>query len=56
MNGSVPSIFDKPNADRIDAQAKELLHTFYNGDRLTPFELDTERMYVSEKLDKHQNY
>jgi len=32
------------------------MNIFYKGDKLSPLELDIERMYISEKLDKHQNY
>lgn len=56
MNGSVPSIIDKPKEDAIREKGDELRHTFYHGDRLTPLEYDIERMYISEKLQKHQNY
>jgi len=56
MNGSVPSFLDKPNEDSIREKTAELLHTFYKGDALTPLESDIERMYISEKLDKHQKY
>lgn len=56
MNGSVPSQLDKPKHDQIRKQAAELLETFYRGDKLSPLELDIERMYISEKLDKHNKY
>jgi len=56
MNGSVPSMFDKVAADKIDEKSKELLEIFYRGDKLSKFERDTERMYISEKLEKHYNY
>lgn len=56
MNGSVPSQLDKPRHDQIKEQSAELLHAFYKGDKLTPLELDIERMYISEKLDKHNKY
>ena len=56
MNGSVVSIFEKPKQDVIEVKAKELLAVFYKGDKLSPLELDIERMYISEKLEKHQNY
>jgi hypothetical protein len=56
MNGSVVPILEKPKQDVIDAKSKELLAIFYKGDKLTPLELDIERMYISEKLEKHQNY
>lgn len=53
MNGSVPSIMDKPKHDAILAQTDNLIHTFYKGDKLSKLEYDIERMYISEKLDKH---
>ena len=56
MNGSVPQILEKPEADRIDKNTTALLDTFYRGDKLSEFELDTERMYISEKMEKYNNY
>lgn len=56
MNGSVPLILDKPKADKIEEQSNAIRKVFYKGDKLSPLELDIERMYISEKLDKHQNY
>ena len=53
MNGSVPSIFDLKEQERVDNEAAALINTFYNGEKLTPLEYDIERMYISEKLDKH---
>jgi hypothetical protein len=56
MNGSVVPILEKPKQDVIDEKSKDLLSVFYKGDKLSPLELDIERMYISEKLEKHQNY
>lgn len=56
MNGSVPSILDKPKHDQIKKKVADLIDIFYNGDKLTKLELDIERMYISEKLDKHTMY
>ena len=56
MNGSVPSIFDKPKHDKIAKQCDDLIDRFYNGDTLSDLEYDIERMYISEKLDKHNKY
>lgn len=56
MNGSVPSYLDKPKADSIRGETDELMRTFYLGDRLSGLEYDIERMYISEKMQKHQNY
>jgi len=52
----VPSILDRPKHDKIKAETDELMHIFYKGDKLSPLEFDIERMYISEKLDKHQKY
>ena len=49
-NGSVPSIMEKPKADKIDKKCQLLKDIFYNGDKLTPLEQDIERMYITEKL------
>ena len=56
MNGSVPSIIDKPKEDNIRKQGRDLQDVFYKGDKLSPLEYDIERMYISEKMEKHQNY
>ena len=56
MNGSVPSIMEKPKVDSIKKQCEDLRSVFYEGDKLSPLEKDIERMYISEKLDKHENY
>ena len=42
--------------DEIIVRTGNLLDMFYKGDRLSPLELDIEQMYISEKLDKHNNY
>ena len=55
-NGSVPSILDKAKNDEIGEQCQHWVDTFYNGDKLSLLETDIERMYISEKLDKHRNY
>lgn len=56
MNGSVPSFLDKPRHDDIVAKTDNLSHIFYKGDKLSNLEYDIERMYISEKLEKHQKY
>ena len=56
MNGQVPSIFDLKEQERVEEEAAALTNTFYNGEKLTAFEHDVERMYISEKLDKFQKY
>lgn len=55
-NGSVPSILDKAKNDEIGEQCQHWVDTFYKGDKLSLLETDIERMYISEKLDKHRNY
>lgn len=56
MNGSVVPVLEKPKHDQIMKKSRELANVFYRGDKLSPLELDIERMYISEKLEKHQNY
>jgi hypothetical protein len=56
MNGSVVPILEKPNHDKVRSQTSALVDVFYRGDKLSPLEQDIERMYISEKLEKHQNY
>lgn len=56
MNGSTVDSIDKPKHDKIRDQAAELTHAFYQGEKLTSFESDIERMYISAKLEKHQAY
>jgi len=56
MNGSVPPILEKPKVDSIKKQCEDLRRVFYTGDELTALERDIERMYISEKLDKYENY
>ena len=56
MNGSVVPILEKPNHDSISEKCGDLVNVFYRGDKLSPLELDIERMYIAEKLEKHQNY
>jgi hypothetical protein len=53
MNGSVVPILEKPKHDAIMAKTGDFLNVFYRGDKLTPLELDIERMYISEKLEKY---
>jgi hypothetical protein len=56
MNGSVVSLLDKPNHDEICSKTAALYDIFYNGDPLTPFELELERIYIDAKLSKHNEY
>ncbi len=56
MNGSVVSLIDKPKHDQIREKVDKLHKIFYQGDPLTEFELDVERMYVNEKHEKVAAY
>lgn len=56
MNGSVVSLLDKPKHDQIRERVEKLHKVFYQGDELTNFELDIERMYVNEKYEKVAAY
>jgi len=56
VNGSVPAMSDRRKSKEIGEQCQRWVDTFYEGDKLSPLETDIERMYVSEKLDKHRNY
>ena len=56
MNGSVVSLIDKPKHDQLTAQTAALADVFYNGDKLTPYEVELERMYIDAKLTKHNEY
>jgi len=52
MNGSVPTLLDSHSHDKIKARADALVDVFYNGDPLTDYEEDVERMYLMEKYNK----
>lgn len=56
MNGSVVSMLDKPKHDQIREKTKQLKKIFYHGDPLTDLEVDIERMYISDKMEKYQTY
>ncbi len=56
MNGSVVSMLDKPKLDQIREKVAKLQKIFYQGDPLTDFELDIERMYVAAKFEKQVAY
>ena len=56
MNGSVVPMLEKPKHDAIVKETSSMINTFYLGDKLTDLELDIERMYISEKLEKSRNY
>lgn len=56
MNGSVVPVLEKPKHDAITKKCKDLVDVFKNGDKLSSLEKDIERMYITEKLDKYNNY
>jgi hypothetical protein len=56
MNGQVVSLMDKPRQDRIRTRIGQLQSVFYNGDVLSDFEQDIERMYVNDKHEKVAAY
>ena len=56
MNGQVVSLMDKPRHDRIRTRIGQLQSVFYNGDVLSDFEQDIERMYVNDKHEKVAAY
>lgn len=47
MNGSVVPMLEKPRHDAINKKLDKLTKTFYDGDQLTPIEIDIERQYMS---------
>lgn len=56
MNGSVVSLIDKPKHDQLTEQTAALADVFYNGEQLTPYETELERIYIDAKLTKHNEY
>ena len=46
-NGSVISMLDKPKHDELVEKTQEKVDMFYFGEKLTPFELDVERIYLT---------
>ena len=56
MNGSVVPLIEKAEHDAIRQKVNALRNIFYNGDPLTAFELDIERMYVNDKHEKVAAY
>lgn len=53
MNGQVVDMLDKPRFDRIRDKCNKMHKIFYEGDQLSQFEMDIERMYVADKVEKH---
>jgi ribosomal protein L5 len=56
MNGSVVGLIENNKHESIRKQCKDLQNIFYQGEQLTDFEKDIERMYVSAKYEKHTYY
>ena len=56
MNGSVVPLVEKAKHDAVRAKVAEFHKIFYNGDPLTAFEEDIERMYVNDKHEKVAAY
>ena len=56
MNGQVVSIGDYNDYVKIKEKADEIFDIFYNGEKLTEFERDIERRYLSLKSDKLNKY
>ena len=56
MNGAVVPLLDKPKHDKIQAKLDQYKDIFYNGDPLTPLEIDIERQYMAEKFQKQSAY
>jgi hypothetical protein len=56
MNGSVVPLIEKAKHDAIRQKVNALHKIFYNGDPLTAFEEDIERMYVNDKHEKVAAY
>ena len=40
MNGSVVPMIEKPKIDEINQECEKLRSVFYDGDKLTPLEVD----------------
>jgi hypothetical protein len=47
---------DMAKHQKIREKAREIKNIFYQGDKLTPYEEDIERMYVNEKHEKVAAY
>ena len=56
MNGSVVPLLEKPKHDAIEQKLRKLFKVFYQGDDLTPLELDIERQYIAHKYQKASAY
>ena len=56
MNGSVVSSMDLPIVYRVNEELQKWVDVFYNGDKLSEFELDLQRIYLANKLQKYNKY
>jgi hypothetical protein len=56
MNGAVVDMTEKARHDRIRDKVSKLTRVFYQGDKLSDYEQDIERMYVNEKHEKVAAY
>ena len=56
MNGSVVPLIEKAKHDAIREKVNKLQKIFYQGDPLTAFEEDIERIYVNDKHEKVAAY
>ena len=56
MNGSVVPMLEKPKHDAIQGKLDKLFSVFYEGEKLTPLELDIERQYIALKYQKSTAY
>jgi len=56
MNGAVVPLLDKPKHQEIEAKLKKMFATFYYGDELSDLEMDIEKQYLGEKLQKATRY
>lgn len=56
MNGQVPSIGDYNEYVALRKKADDIFDIFYNGEKLSGFERDLERRYISKKMEKVSKY
>lgn len=52
ISGRVVNLDDIEEFDKLRKKANDLYRIFYEGDRLTPFEREIERMYLLLKQEK----
>jgi hypothetical protein len=56
LNGQVVSLGDYNEYVGTKKTCDKLVKIFYQGEELTEFELDLEKIYLAEKLTKHMKY